>query len=119
MPGYERTTDRNPNADVRHRLNSPFATQKEREEARTEQKRREDNENLMRALSRPDSAINREKAMPRESEPQMSQPEHPSADDWRMTRKIRKEGYSNERLNIILETIEAILMESVAKGRKK
>jgi len=90
MPGYEKTTDKNPNADVRHRLNSPFATQKEREEARTEQKRRETSEMKMRAASSPDAAINKEKKMPSE---------------------LRKEGYSNERLNIILETIEAILME--------
>jgi len=98
MPGYEKTTDRNPNADVRHRLNSPFATKAERQVARTEQGRREENEMKMRAASSPDAAINREKKMPSE---------------------LRKEGYSNERMNIILETIEAILMGGVDKGGKK
>jgi hypothetical protein len=88
MAGFAKTTDRDSNADVRHRINSPFATQGERQAATTEQQRRETNEKKMRALSGPDSAMNKEPVLPSE---------------------LRKESYSNQRMNVILETVRKVM----------
>jgi len=88
MSGFAKTTDKDSNADIRHRINSPFASQMEKHAAKTEQQRRETNEKKMRALSGPDSAINKEPALPSE---------------------LRKESYSNKRINVILETVRNLM----------
>ena len=65
--------------------------------AQAEQRRREEAEAEMRRRSAPDAAINREPPMPSE---------------------LRKEAYSNRRLDIILETVMNILSEQVKSSEE-